>query len=73
MDEPEYFLTPLDLFLRWEEMGLKISKKTIKRWRYKNEGPPFFRVTDLPRAPIRYPIQGVEEFEQDMFRQYTYD
>ena len=73
MDNDDKFLTPTELYERWQEMGLKIQKKTIERWRQHNEGPPYYRITDLPRAPIRYPLEGIEEFEIDMFREFTYD
>jgi len=67
------FLTPTELFKRWDLLGLKISVKTIERWRHKNEGPPYFRVTDLPRGLIRYPVKGVEKFENEMFRHFTFE
>lgn len=56
------FLTTDQLADRW---GLSASR--IKQWRVDGKGPSFVRLGDGPKAPVRYRLEDIEEYEKDRY------
>lgn len=53
-----------DELLMPAEVGayLRKSRHSLESWRRRDEGPPFTRLGDGPRAPIRYPAGALREW-----------
>jgi excisionase family DNA binding protein len=41
---------------------LKVSPGTLENWRYRGEGPPFVKLGNKRRSPVRYPRKGVDDW-----------
>ncbi|HXJ94873.1 MAG TPA: helix-turn-helix domain-containing protein [Terriglobia bacterium] len=47
---------------------LGVKECTLKWWRQRNYGPPFLKLTDGPKARVRYPAFDLQEWA---FRRVT--
>ena len=41
---------------------LNVSKKTLQLWRWKNQGPEYYKLGKSKRGAIRYPQDGLMSF-----------
>ncbi len=41
---------------------LRVSTDTLEAWRAKRQGPPWTKLGDGQRSPVRYPREGIEKF-----------
>lgn len=55
-------LTTEQLADRW---GLSANR--LKQWRTEGKGPGFVKLGDGPKAPVRYKLEDIEEFEKDRY------
>lgn len=42
-----------------------IHPRTLEGWRLQKKGPPYFRLHEGKRAPVRYRLEDVEQYERD--------
>jgi hypothetical protein len=54
-------LTPEQVVLRWVNVGIRVSVRTLRYWRKTNSGPAWIKIG----GQIYYPLDFVEEYEQD--------
>lgn len=55
--------TPLDqkqLAARWH-----MHPRTLENWRQQGRGPRFFKLHDGPKAPVRYRLEDILNFEKE--------
>lgn len=45
---------------RWD-----MHPRTLENWRQQGRGPRFFKLHDGPKAPVRYRLEDIEEFEKE--------
>lgn len=55
-------LTTDELSKRW---GLSANR--LRQWRVAGMGPAFVKLGDGPKAPVRYRLDDVEEYEKDRY------
>lgn len=55
-------LTTSDLAKRWG-----VSSNRLRQWRVEGKGPNFLKLGDGPKAPVRYRLEDIEEFEKDRY------
>ena len=55
-------LTTDELAKRW---GLSANR--LRQWRVAGMGPNFLKLGDGPKAPVRYRLEDIEEFERDNY------
>lgn len=48
------------LAARW-----RMHPRTLENWRQKGRGPRFFKLHDGPKAPVRYRLEDIEEYERE--------
>lgn len=41
---------------------LKVHPGTLENWRVRGEGPPFVKLGNSRRSPVRYPRKAVEDW-----------
>lgn len=59
MNADETFLTTADLADRWG-----MAQQTLETWRMRGEGPPFVKLGKGTRAPVRYRLADVRDYEE---------
>ena len=47
---------------------LGVSTATMMRLRLGGKGPPWMRVSDGPRSPVRYPLDALRQWARDRLR-----
>lgn len=57
-----HHLNPRDLARRWS-----LSPRTLERWRWTGDGPPFLKVG----GRVAYRLQDIEAWEADRLRRCT--
>lgn len=55
------WLTTEELAARW-----KMSEQRLRTWRMQKIGPPYCKIGDGKKSPVRYHLPDVEEFEKRM-------
>lgn len=55
-------LTTDELAKRW---GLSANR--LRQWRVESRGPSFIKLGQGPKAPVRYRLEDIEEFEKDNY------
>lgn len=55
-------LTTDQLSKRW---GLSANR--LRQWRVEGKGPAFIKLGSGPKAPVRYRLEDVEEYEKDNY------
>lgn len=55
-------LTTDQLSKRWG-----VSSNRLRQWRVEGKGPGFIKLGDGPKAPVRYRLDDVEEYEKDRY------
>lgn len=58
------FINQIELSRRW-----RISPRTLERWRWLGEGPPFLKMG----ARVVYRLSDIETYEKTAFRRSTSD
>ena len=58
------FINQIELSRRW-----RISPRTLERWRWLGEGPPFLKMG----ARVIYRLSDIETYEKNTFRRSTSD
>lgn len=58
MTDPK-LLDQKQLAFRWG-----MNPRTLENWRQQKKGPPFFKLHDGPKAPVRYRLEDIEEYER---------
>ena len=58
----QQLLTTDQLADRW---GLSANR--LRQWRVAGTGPNFLKLGDGPKAPVRYRLEDIEEFERDRY------
>lgn len=55
-------LTTEELAKRW---GLSANR--LRQWRVAGTGPNFLKLGDGPKAPVRYRLEDIVEYERDRY------
>lgn len=55
-------LTTDELAKRW---GLSANR--LRQWRVEGKGPSFIKLGTTPKAPVRYRLEDIEDFERDNY------
>lgn len=55
-------LTTDQLSKRWG-----VSSNRLRQWRVEGKGPGFIRLGDGPKAPVRYLLTDIENFERERY------
>jgi len=55
-------LTTDQLAKRWG-----VSSNRLRQWRVEGKGPSFIKLGPGPKAPVRYRLEDIEEFERDNY------
>lgn len=43
----------------------QIHPRTLENWRQQGRGPKFFKLHNGPKAPVRYRLEDIIEFEKE--------
>lgn len=57
-----HHLTSEELAKRWG-----VSSSRVRQWRCEGTGPAFIKLGNGPKAPVRYRLEDIEEFERDNY------
>ena len=52
------WLTSKELAERW-----RLTEQVLRRWRHKKQGPPFTKLGDNDKSPVRYALADIEKWE----------